>query len=102
MKFLIRQGGLWLLLLSCWLPSASAQLSGGRVSAVVITNIGPAAASEDLIRANIHIKVGDVFVVASIDDDVKNLYGTGFFRIFASFPRLRLAVSWSPTCCREN
>ena len=80
MKFLIRHGGLWLLLLSCFLPAARGQLGGAdKISQIVITNIGPAAASEELIRANIHVKVGDPFVATSTEEDVRNLYATGFF-----------------------
>lgn len=79
MKFLIRQGGLLLLLLLICLPSARGQFSGQRVTGILVTNIGPAAASEELIRANIHIKVGDIFVLTSVDEDVKSLYNTGFF-----------------------
>ncbi len=45
MKALIRQGGLWALLFFCWLPGASAQVE--KVTAIVITNIGPPAVSED-------------------------------------------------------
>ena len=80
MKCLIRHGGLWLLFLSCFLPAASGQNSGSdKVSQIIVTNVGPAAASQELIRANIHLKPGDLYVRASVDDDVKNLYGTGFF-----------------------
>src|ERR1700722_14257301 len=79
MKFLIRHGGLWLLLFLGWLPAASAQSSLDRVVSIVITNIGPKVASDELVRANIHVKPGDTYVRASVDKDVINLYATGFF-----------------------
>src|SRR3954469_9661402 len=79
MKFLIRHGGLWLLLLCSWLPAASGQSSLDRVAKIIVTNVGPAAVSEDLVRANIHVKVGDPYVRTSVDEDVRNLYATGYF-----------------------
>ncbi|MDB6016224.1 MAG: outer membrane protein [Pedosphaera sp.] len=79
MKFVIRHGGLCLLLLLYWLPAAPAQSALDRVAQIVVTNIGPPAVSEDLVRANIHVKVGAPYVRTSIDDDVRNLYATGYF-----------------------
>src|SRR5580704_16184760 len=79
MKLLIRHGGLWLLLFLCWLPSATAQSSFDKVASVVVTNVGPKVASDELIRGNIHVKVGDPYIRASVDQDVLNLYATGFF-----------------------
>ncbi len=85
MKHLIRHGGLVLLLLFCGLSSASAQL---HVSKIIITNVGPAATSEQLVRANIHVKIGDVYVPTSTDDDVKNLYNTGYFFNIQVVPKI--------------
>jgi outer membrane protein insertion porin family len=79
MKHLVRHGGLWVLLFFCSLSAASAQSGVSVVSQIVITNIGPAAASDDLVRANIHIKAGDTYIPTSVDDDVRALYTTGFF-----------------------
>ncbi len=79
MKYLIRHGGLWLLLLVCWLPSASAQSSFDKVAGVIVTNVGPKVASDELIRGNIHVKVGDTYIRSSVDQDLLNLYATGFF-----------------------
>ena len=47
MKYLLRHGGLGLLLLLFWLPSASGQspLDGQIISKIIITNIGPQMAS---------------------------------------------------------
>ncbi|MEN9675176.1 MAG: outer membrane protein assembly factor BamA, partial [Verrucomicrobiota bacterium] len=49
------------------------------VGSISIKFVGPATVSEDLIRANIRIKAGDPFNQLAADDDVENLYGTGFF-----------------------
>jgi outer membrane protein insertion porin family len=49
------------------------------VGSISIQFVGPATVSEDLIRANIRIKPGDPFNQLAADDDVENLYGTGFF-----------------------
>src|SRR6185503_17839646 len=46
---------------------------------IVITNVGPPAVSESLIRANIRVKEGDLYNAASVNEDVKNLYATGYF-----------------------
>ncbi|MDB6121900.1 MAG: outer membrane protein [Pedosphaera sp.] len=72
----MRRGGLFLFLLLAWVPLSSGQ---DKVAQIVVTNVGPAVVSEDLVRANIHVKVGDPYVRTSVDDDVKNLYATGFF-----------------------
>jgi len=82
MKFLFRHGGLALLLLLGCLPSALAQRAadGMTISKIIITNVGPQMVSEDLVRANIHVRVGDKYVRASADKDVLGLYATGFFR----------------------
>ncbi|MDB6021388.1 MAG: outer membrane protein, partial [Pedosphaera sp.] len=79
MKFLIRQGGLLALLLFGWLPAIQAQTALDQVASVVVTNVGPQVASDSLIRANIHVKPGDHYIRSSVDQDVLNLYNTGFF-----------------------
>src|ERR1700679_134039 len=79
MKYLIRHGGLGLLLFLCWLPGASAQTSLDKIASVVVTNIGPKVASDELIRGNIHIKAGNIYIRTGVDQDVINLYNTGFF-----------------------
>ena len=58
---------------------------------VVITNIGPQTVSESLVRANIRLKEGDRFVPGAADDDVRNLYATGYFA-----PETRVAVEETP------
>jgi outer membrane protein insertion porin family len=79
MKLFIRLGGITLLLLSVLASPAWAQADFEKVAKIVITNIGPQAVSEDLIRANIHVKPGDLYIRASVDKDVLNLYSTGYF-----------------------
>jgi len=49
------------------------------VEKIVIQHIGPPAASDDLIKANIKTKPGDPYVRANIDEDVRTLYSTGYF-----------------------
>jgi outer membrane protein insertion porin family len=81
MKCSIRHGGLWLLMFFCWLPAAFGQtgLENKPISQILITNVGPAAASEPLVRANLSVQVGDMYNRAAVDKDVINLYATGFF-----------------------
>jgi outer membrane protein insertion porin family len=49
------------------------------IAKVVVTNVGPEAVSESLVRANIRIKEGDPYNRVAVDDDVRNLYATGYF-----------------------
>jgi len=58
--------------------SLFAQMAGN-ISKIEIRHVGPAAAADELIQANIRTKVGDPYVRSTIDDDVRNLYSTGFF-----------------------
>src|SRR5689334_7152525 len=59
--------------------SAQGQFSGPKITKVEIRHRGPVTVSDDLIRANIRVKVGDPYLVPAVDDDVRNLYATGFF-----------------------
>ena len=68
-----------LLLLCAWLPSASAQLAAPKVAQVKIEHRGPVSVSDELIRANIRVKPGDTYIHGVADDDMRNLYATGFF-----------------------
>lgn len=49
------------------------------VAKVVVTYVGPASVSESLVRANIRVKEGDPYNRVAVDDDVRNLYATGYF-----------------------
>ena len=68
-----------LLLLVALLPSVRAQISETKVAKIEIKHVGPAAVSDELIRANIRVKVGDKYLRAACDEDVRNLYATGLF-----------------------
>jgi len=76
MKSLIRLCGLCALL-------AVIPLSWGqtmpKVVRIDIKHVGPAAVSDELIRANIRIKPGDTYQLTSVDEDVRGLYATGLF-----------------------
>lgn len=68
-----------------WLPVAFClfclpNLFGQTVQKIEIRHIGPPAASDTMIRANVRVKVGDVYTQRGVDDDVKALLGTGLFR----------------------
>lgn len=80
-KFIFRPNVIWLvgILLLVGLPFLIAQTAGPKVSGIEIKHIGPPAASEAVIRGNIRVKEGDVFQRILVDEDIKNLYGTGFF-----------------------
>jgi outer membrane protein insertion porin family len=77
MKLLFRLCALALVL--AWQPLAWAQPSSLKIARVDIKQVGPPAASDELIRANISVKPGDVYLPMRVDDDVRNLYATGFF-----------------------
>lgn len=49
------------------------------IAKIVVTNVGPESVSESLVRANIRVKEGDPYNRIAVDDDVRNLYATGYF-----------------------
>src|SRR4026209_2721950 len=53
--------------------------SPSQVKTVELKQVGPQAVSEPLIRANVRVKAGDNFSRVAVDDDVRNLYNTGYF-----------------------
>src|SRR5438093_3455149 len=63
----------------CLLPAAWAQVSSQKVSQIKIDHVGPASVSDDLIRANIRVKVGDPYSPTAVREDIVNLYATGLF-----------------------
>ncbi|HEY5914685.1 MAG TPA: outer membrane protein assembly factor BamA [Verrucomicrobiae bacterium] len=81
--------GVWLslcvgMLLVAWLPSTRGQTPGAKITKVAIEHLGPATVSDALIRANLRVKAGDPYLPAAVDDDIRNLYGTGqFFNVQA-------------------
>jgi len=50
-----------------------------KVTQILIEHMGPHAASDPLILANIRSKSGETFSQTMVDEDIKNLYATGFF-----------------------
>src|SRR5437667_11930023 len=76
MNVLLRLGG-WFWLLAGF-TTAWAQTSL-QIYRIDLKNVGPPAASDEFIRANIRVKVGDPYLRTAVDDDVRNLYATGLF-----------------------
>src|SRR5436305_11411588 len=78
MKFVLR-----LCLLAAFLSFASARAqlapSSPKILKVEIKHVGPQAVSDELIRSNIRVKPGDNYRPLAVDDDVRNLWATGFF-----------------------
>ena len=67
-------------LLLSFLPAvALGQLGTSKVTSIQIQHVGPASVSDELVRANIRVKPGDIYFPAAVDDDVRNLYTTGLF-----------------------
>ena len=80
MKLLLRRWTLFVLIL-CSLALAQGQAQGNleTIRKIEIRHVGPPAASDSLIRANIRVKEGDAYTRTSVDDDVRSLYSTGYF-----------------------
>lgn len=55
-------------------------VSASPVQKIEIRHVGPPSASDDLIKANIRVKVGDTYTRTGVDDDVRTLYSTGLFQ----------------------
>src|SRR5690349_13882068 len=68
----------WLVCLLFSLSAAVAQ-TPPTISKIEIKHVGPPAVSDALIRANIRVKESDPYQRTSIDEDVRNLYSTGYF-----------------------
>ncbi len=73
--------GLPLLLAVVLIPfSSEAQAPPNvKIVSIEIQHVGPRSVSDDLVRANIRVKTGDPYSKLNIDDDVRNLFGTGYF-----------------------
>ena len=61
------------------MAAVAQQASPPIVQKIEIRHIGPASVSDDLVRANIRVQTGKPYSRAAVDDDVRNLYGTGYF-----------------------
>ena len=79
MKLLLRRYSILLALLIFWAPRYGYAQPAPVVQTIEVKHVGPAAVSDDLVSANIRVKVGDPLNKNSVNDDVRNLYGTGFF-----------------------
>jgi outer membrane protein insertion porin family len=77
MKLFSRAFIIWLLL-GC-ASAAWSQTAGPKVEGVNIKFVGPPAVSEEFIRVNIRVKVGDIYKPTASQDDVHSLYNTGQF-----------------------
>src|SRR5437016_9175197 len=60
------------------LPLPAAQ-TGLLVEKIEIKHVGPPAVSDDLVRANIHVKPGDPYNPNATTDDIRTLKATGYF-----------------------
>ncbi|MGN6385585.1 MAG: outer membrane protein assembly factor BamA, partial [Verrucomicrobiota bacterium] len=78
MKLVLRRWSAFIMIL-CWLVTVNYGQVGQKIQKIEIRHVGPPAASEALIRANIRVREGDTFARNSIDDDVRSLYSTGYF-----------------------
>jgi outer membrane protein insertion porin family len=80
MKTLLRLALLMPAVLLLGLSAAQGQQAyAPRVHNILIRHIGPPAVSDEFIRANIRTKVGEPFARPTVDEDIKNLYATGYF-----------------------
>src|SRR6266550_1408499 len=79
MKLLLRRCRLRVAVLALggWL-SLSAQ-TGLVIEKIEINHVGPPAVSDDLVRAHLHVKVGDRYNPLATDDDIAALKATGYF-----------------------
>ena len=58
---------------------AATENQGPIVRAIDIEFIGPKTVSQAVILSNMRTTVGDVYSAAAVEEDVRNLYATGFF-----------------------
>src|SRR5580693_5746525 len=79
MKTLLRFAWLMPAVLLAGLFAVQGQTFAPRVHKIIIRHIGPAAVSDEFIRANIRTKEGEAFARPTVDEDIKNLYATGYF-----------------------
>ncbi|MEW6304731.1 MAG: outer membrane protein assembly factor BamA [Verrucomicrobiota bacterium] len=80
MKSLLRRYCIILALLLYWCPTqATWAQTSPKVEQIEVRHIGPPAVSDELIKANIRVKVGETITRSSIDDDIRSLYATGYF-----------------------
>src|SRR2546430_15337802 len=80
MKSLRCRGWLLLWMLAPGWLSLPAAKTGLVVEKIEIRHVGPPAASDDLVRANLHIKGGDPYNPDASTDDIRALKATGYLR----------------------
>ncbi len=59
--------------------AASGSLNGPIVREINIVYIGPATVAKSVILSNMRTTVGGAYSASSVEEDVRNLYATGFF-----------------------
>src|SRR2546427_9510233 len=79
MKLLRRRCWLFLGMLVSGCQLLPAAQTGQVVEKIEIKHVGPPAVSDDLVRANIHVKVGDAYNPNATTEDIRTLKTTGFF-----------------------
>jgi outer membrane protein insertion porin family len=79
MKTLLRFALLMPALLLLGRSAVQGQVLAPRVHNILIRHVGPPAVSDEFIRANIRTKTGEPFARPTVDEDIKNLYATGYF-----------------------
>lgn len=81
--FLRRSWARWGLFLCCLHLAGGQTLAqpvpGPVIEKIEIRHVGPPAASDELVRAQIKVRTGDVYNPTGINDDVMTLYSTGLF-----------------------
>lgn len=60
-------------------PAQAQEITALKVVSITVSNVGVQTVSESLVRANIRTKEGEAFNRNTMDDDVRNLYLTGYF-----------------------
>lgn len=60
-------------------PAQAQEIAALKVVSITVSNVGVQTVSESLVRANIRTKEGEAFNRNTMDDDVRNLYLTGYF-----------------------
>ena len=82
MKLFLRPAKRLLLLLiivSLLCPKVAPAQTAAPVAKIEIVHVGPPAASDIQVRSHMRVKEGEAYQRVRVDDDVKNLYGTGLF-----------------------
>lgn len=88
MKVLLRRWTTFVLIVCALAINASRAQQDIRpvIKEIEIRHVGPPAASDALIRANIRVKEGDTYSPIGADDDVRSLYSTGYFYLIRTLP----------------